>query len=56
MGRYPTRMDIALDFRTDDVYHGQHEESSILSVLGQMGNVLDYNNEMYPSLLLLITH
>ena len=49
MGRYPTRMDIALDFRTDDVYQGEHEESSILSALGQIGNVLDYNNEIYPS-------
>lgn len=46
LGRYPARVDISLDFKTGDVY--KHHESSILSALGQINNVLDYNNEMYP--------
>lgn len=54
MGRYPTRVSVALDYNTGSFYtdmlsHGMDpEQSSVVSTLGQLNNVLDYNNEMYP--------
>ncbi len=48
LGKYPARMDIALDFTTSDVY--KEEMSGVLSALGQLNNVLDYNNEMFPEI------
>lgn len=48
LGRYPARVDISLDFKTGDVY--KQSETSILSALGQINNILDYNNEIYPEI------
>lgn len=48
LGKYPARMDIALDFTTSDIY--KEEMSGVLSALGQLNNVLDYNNEMFPEI------
>lgn len=54
MGRYPARVSISLDYNTGSFYtdmlsHGfDPEQASVVSTLGQLNNVLDYNNEMYP--------
>lgn len=48
LGRYPARVDISMDFKTGEIY--EQEESSILSALGQINNILDYNNELFPEI------
>ena len=48
LGKYPARMDIALDFTTSEIY--KEDMSGVLSALGQLNNVLDYNTEMFPEI------
>ena len=48
LGRYPARMDIAMDFITTDIY--KDEMTAVISALGQLNNVIDYNNEMFPEI------
>ena len=54
MGRYPARLNISMDYNTGTFYKDMvkfgfdPEQSSVVSTLGQLNNVLDYNNEMFP--------
>lgn len=54
MGRYPSRFNISLKYATGEFYARMEEfgfsqdQASVVSTLGQLNNVLDYNNEMFP--------
>lgn len=48
MGKYPARVEIGLDFYTGDIY--KTGDSSVVSAIGQINNVLDYNTEFYPEI------
>lgn len=54
LGRYPTRLNISMDYNTGDFYSQMNdygfdqEQSTVVTSLGQLNNVLDYNNEMFP--------
>ena len=54
MGRYPARLNVSMDYNTGTFYKEMRDfgfdpqQSSIVSTLGQLNNVLDYNNEMFP--------
>lgn len=48
MGKYPARVELGLDFYTGDIY--KTGESSVVSAIGQLNNILDYNTEFYPEI------
>lgn len=48
MGKYPARVELGLDFYTGDIY--KTGDSSVVSAIGQLNNILDYNTEFYPEI------
>ena len=56
MGRYPARFNISMDYNTGEFYTKMKDfgfdpqQASVVSTLGQLNNVLDYNNEMFPEI------
>lgn len=56
MGRYPARFNISMDYNTGEFYTKMEDfgfdpqQASVVSTLGQLNNVLDYNNEMFPEI------
>lgn len=48
MGKYPARVEIGLEFNSQEVYN--QNEISVVSAVGQLTNLLDYNNEFYPEI------
>lgn len=48
MGKYPARVELGLDFYTGDIY--KTGDSSVVSSIGQLNNILDYNTEFYPEI------
>ena len=48
MGKYPARVEIGMDFIEGNIY--KQDQTSVVSAVGQINNILDYNNDFYPEI------